>query len=101
VLPVSLTIPPVGVSTPLDGSLTLADAAELLRTTELSARHAALTAIIPRVSRVVPINLVTGSLLVRWLLGVALAALADPMNWREVTLSDSSTIGYASSPFAR
>jgi hypothetical protein len=77
VLPVSLTVPPVGVSTPLLGSLTLADAAALLRTTELSARHAATTAIDPRVSRVVPIDLVTGSLLVRWLLGVALVAVAE------------------------
>jgi hypothetical protein len=66
VLPVSVTVPPEGVSTPLLGSLALAEAAEV-RTTELSARPATAAATNPVLSRVVPINLITGFLLVRWL----------------------------------
>ena len=54
----------VGDGVAMHGRLALADAA-VLRTTELSAKHVAATTINPRVSRVVPINLVTGSLLVR------------------------------------
>ena len=63
VLPVSVTWPPDGFSTPPEGSLAAAPAA-VLRTTELSASPAAATAITPRRSRVALISFVTGSLLV-------------------------------------
>jgi hypothetical protein len=65
VLPVSVTVPAGGFSTPLLGSLTLADAA-VLRTTELSARPTAARAITPTRNRVALISFVTGSLLVMW-----------------------------------
>ena len=64
VLPVSVTVPPDGVSTPLFGSLTLAEAAELI-TIELNARPVTAAMITPRFSRAARCNFFTGSLLVR------------------------------------
>jgi hypothetical protein len=72
VLPVSVRVPPDGDSTPLLGSLVLAAEAAEVRTTELSARPATAQAITPVFSRVVPINLFTGSLLVGYWFGAAL-----------------------------
>jgi hypothetical protein len=63
VLPVSVTVPPDGVSTPLLGSLTLAEAAEPIAT-ELNASPATAATIAPRLSRAARISVFTGSLLV-------------------------------------
>src|SRR5580658_4733060 len=56
VLPVSVTVPPDGVSTPLLGSLTLAADATEPRTAELKARAATVATTAPRVSHAARIN---------------------------------------------
>ena len=76
-LPVSVTVPPDGFSTPLFGSLTLdAEAAELM-TTELSASPAAAATIAPRLNRAARINVFTDSLLVRWLVCASVVLFGD------------------------
>ena len=77
VLPVSVTVPPEGVSTPLFGSLTLAAEAAELMTTELSASPAAAATIAPRLNRAARINVFTGSLLVRWLVCASVVLFGD------------------------